>query len=106
MKLQIRTGLFETNSSSTHSLTMCTKDDYEAFKRGDKLYDYWDGRLVDANNLELELDEDDVDNDGRYYTFERFEEDILNNYEEDMYHEFITPLGETVVAFGYAGHDW
>lgn len=31
----IRIGTFETNSSSTHSLTMCMKDEYEAWTRGE-----------------------------------------------------------------------
>lgn len=29
MKKQIRRGVFETNSSSVHSLTMCSSDEYE-----------------------------------------------------------------------------
>ena len=105
MKLQIRTGLFETNSSSTHSLTMCMKDEWEAFKRGDKLYDHWEGCLVNTADVILNED-DDEDPDGQYYTYEQFEKDIWGNYEEDILHEFTTPSGETVVAFGYAGHDW
>ena len=36
----IRIGTFETNSSSTHSITMCMKDDYKKFKNGEMyLYD-------------------------------------------------------------------
>lgn len=26
---QVRRGVFETNSSSTHSITICTEDEYE-----------------------------------------------------------------------------
>lgn len=29
MKRQIRRGVYETNSSSTHSLTMCSKEEFE-----------------------------------------------------------------------------
>lgn len=29
MKRQIRRGVFETNSSSVHSLTMCSDDEYK-----------------------------------------------------------------------------
>ena len=32
MKRQIRRGTFETNSSSVHSLTMCTQSDYDRWK--------------------------------------------------------------------------
>ena len=38
MKRQIRRGVFETNSSSTHSLTMCSEEEFEAWKRGEVLF--------------------------------------------------------------------
>ena len=38
MILQVRQGVFETNSSSTHTLTFCTKEDYEDWKHGDKFW--------------------------------------------------------------------
>lgn len=34
MKRQIIRGVFETNSSSCHSLTMCTQSDYDKWKDG------------------------------------------------------------------------
>lgn len=34
----IRKGVFETNSSSTHSLTMCSKEEFEAWQRGEVLF--------------------------------------------------------------------
>ena len=37
MKMTVRQGVFETNSSSVHSLTMATKDDYEKFENGELL---------------------------------------------------------------------
>ena len=36
---QIRKGVFETNSSSTHSLTICTRDEYEKWINGQVLFD-------------------------------------------------------------------
>jgi hypothetical protein len=35
MKTSIRRGVFETNSSSTHSLTICTKDLFSKWTRGE-----------------------------------------------------------------------
>ena len=35
MKRQIRQGVFETNSSSTHSITMCSGKVYDAWKAGE-----------------------------------------------------------------------
>ena len=39
MKRQIRRGVFETNSSSVHSLTMCMESDYNRWSR-ENLYLY------------------------------------------------------------------
>ena len=46
---QIRQGVFETNSSSTHSLCICTKKEYEDFKDGKLSYNYYGDRLEDCN---------------------------------------------------------
>ena len=37
MKRQIRRGVFESNSSSVHSLTMCMESDYDRWEK-DNLY--------------------------------------------------------------------
>lgn len=98
MKRQIRRGVFETNSSSVHSLTMCTKSDYDKWKDGELIYDYWNDELIPID----ELDNHDYDK-GRYYTYKNF-----NSYGFDFEtyeREFTTESGETVVAFGYYGHD-
>ena len=46
MKIQIRTGLFETNSSSVHSLVMVSGNDYEKWKNGELVYDRMDDKLI------------------------------------------------------------
>lgn len=98
MKRQIRRGVFETNSSSCHSLTMCTQSDYDRWKNGELIYDYWDDKLISIDELDDDYEE------GRYYTYDRF-----NDYEcfdfETYEHDFTTESGDTVVAFGYYGHD-
>lgn len=38
MKRQIRRGVFETNSSSTHSITMCMKSDYDRWSNGEGFF--------------------------------------------------------------------
>jgi hypothetical protein len=35
----IRRGVFETNSSSTHSITMCSIEEYEKWESGEVLLD-------------------------------------------------------------------
>ena len=84
MKRQIRRGVFETNSSSVHSLTMCTQSDYDRWKNGELIYDYWDGKLIST---------DELDDDYEQFDFETYE------------YDFTTENGDTVVAFGYYGHD-
>ena len=35
---QVRIGTFETNSSSTHTLVIVSKEEYEKFKKGELLF--------------------------------------------------------------------
>lgn len=51
MKRQIRRRVFETNSSSTHSLTMCDEEEFEAWKRGEVLFKKWEDKFVPAIDL-------------------------------------------------------
>ena len=39
MKVKVRKGVFETNSSSTHSLTMCLGTDFDEWKKGNMAFD-------------------------------------------------------------------
>lgn len=128
--IQIRRAIFETNSSSTHSLVMCSKKEYEDFNNG-KLYvnknvgpiftEY--PKLVTIEQIR-EIAEK-LQNDpkySRYYddsyknmsdeelindyfcnflTVDEFFEDSLESFEE----EYTTPNGETVIAFGVFGYD-
>lgn len=52
MKRQIRRGVYETNSSSTHSLTMCSEEEFEQWKNGELLFDKQGSEpFVKANSL-------------------------------------------------------
>lgn len=52
MKRQIRRGVYETNSSSTHSLTMCSEEEFEQWKNGKLLFDEWGSEsFVKVNSL-------------------------------------------------------
>ena len=69
MKREVRRGVFETNSSSVHSLTMCSGEEYKKWENGEVLY--WEeenkfGRSIknDQNRYFLRLSgsrEDDTD---------------------------------------------
>lgn len=94
MKRQIRQGVFETNSSSVHSLTMCSKEEYERWEIGELLFDRCSDRFIDANSPEADED---------CYT----EKEYWDNTDyETFYEEYSTKSGETVVAFGYYGADY
>ena len=51
MKLSVRKGVFETNSSSTHSLTMCSEDEFDQWKNGKLLYDSYNEELISKEEV-------------------------------------------------------
>lgn len=95
MKTTIRHGTFETNSSSVHSLTMCSESEWKKWERGELLYDDWEEEFVDINNVE-------DSNGGRYYTMDDFFDKYNCDY-ETFDTSYTTSNGETVRAFGYYG---
>lgn len=116
--IQIRRGVFETNSSSTHSITMCTNDTYERWKNGELFFAVYDGCFLTREEVIAELRDnkyykgpdpdtlkpEDVKGatDGEIITYEQWcERDYMEGYEK----RFTTPGGETVVAFGEYGYD-
>ena len=117
MKLQIRRGVFETNSSNTHSLTICTKEKYDKWKENKLFFDFDRGeKFFTKDELEIEMKsskyfdkesyEEDPDDffdiwaeDNEFYLFD----DWGDEYLEQFYEEFITPSGDEMVAFGEFG---
>lgn len=122
MKRQIRRGVFETNSSSTHSLTMMMKSDYDRWQR-EQLYLYegsygWEFKKPVKNNLYTKDEVMEFVKSNKYYHGEEeIDNEIIrdmgfvswddegSDYLEGFYEEFTTPSGETVVAFGEYGYD-
>lgn len=52
MKRQIRFGVYETNSSSTHSLTMCSEEEFKQWENGELLFnEYGIQTFVKPNKL-------------------------------------------------------
>lgn len=101
MKRQIRRGVFETNSSSVHSLTMCMESDFNKWVAGELVWSRWGDELVPiTDEIKKSMEEDERE----YLTYEQF-----NNYDYIDYETFedsyTTPNGETVKSFGYYGHD-
>ena len=51
----IRQGCFETNSSSTHSITLCMESEFEKWKNGELYWNRWDEKLVPKEEIEKEF---------------------------------------------------
>lgn len=69
MIFQVRQGVFETNSSSTHTLTICSKDDFDKWKNGEV---FW----LDNSWHKLDTDKD-------FVTPEELEE-LAEKYNEEQ----------------------
>lgn len=52
MIVQVRSGVFETNSSSTHSLNICTKSDYDRWKNDKDIVFVGDSWLVGVKDFD------------------------------------------------------
>lgn len=124
MKTTVRQGVFETNSSSVHSLIVVMKDDYEKFENGELFYitfrcPYFENVHKDfisrdelyqiANELGFDGKIEDTDEllnffDGDVVSYDLFWDSDHERFEY-FTDEFTTPKGETVVAFGYYGYD-
>lgn len=95
--ISARFNVFETNSSSTHAICICTENEFKEWQDGKKIWNHWDEEIVDIPNPQ-EYEE----NDYKYKTYEEFSD----GYEYETYERhFTTPAGEEMVAFGYYGHD-
>ena len=125
MKKQIRRGVFETNSSSVHSLTMCSGEEYQKWENGKVLF--WGERDKFATKEEIieelknmryswgnkelyypDVNWDDEDEVSDVFSDERIktcEEYFENEWYETFEDRYTTPSGDEVVAFGYYGHD-
>ena len=116
--IKIRNNLFETNSSSTHSLTMCKEEEYLKWKNGEIYFCdskgfmtkeeviryvegfYWFDK--EAGYLES-LSEPEFENiieSYNVYTYNTYGKDL-----ERFWDKYTTSSGETVVAFGCFGYD-
>ena len=117
MKRQIRRGVFETNSSSVHSLTMCSGAEYKKWEDGEILFWKWKDKFGTRDEIIRELksqswrsnvnwdDKDEVDDVFSDEEIQTCEEFFDNDYYETFEERYTTPSGDEVVAFGYYGHD-
>ena len=101
--IQIRQGVFETNSSSTHALAICTQEEWDKLQSGEYLVNEWGINDIISKDDPKAINDPDYDNwDSHYVTYEEL-------YDESEYEFFIrhftTPSGDEMVAWGFYGHD-
>lgn len=123
MKRQIRRCVFETNSSSTHSITMCSGEEYDKWCSGNLLFwvgkkkfgtkediieelkelTRWDNSLMypDVNWDDGSVVADIFDSEEIQTSDEFFDDKYLETFEET----FHTSNGEEVVVFGKFGYN-
>ena len=120
----IRLGVFETNSSSTHTMIIMPEEEYKKWESGELLRYRWDDKFITreendrivkelikqyAKEHNISVDEVDVDDVYSYYdedvayTLEEFDDRM--NLENDI-EIYTTKNGETIVIrcwYGYEG---
>ena len=115
MNRQIRRGVYETNSSSTHSLTMCSEEEYDKWCSGELLFCEWGHKFESKEDVIKKLkekypdvnwdDEDKVhdifEDCGITTSDEYFDDEYLETFEET----YTTPNNEKVIAFGKYGYN-
>lgn len=102
----VRRGVFETNSSSVHTLTICTVEEYKKWMNGDVYFyeEHWrdDPIWVPADEMPEDITPEEYEEAG-YRTYDDyFEDEYLETYEE----EYTTPNGDTIVVFGKYGNSY
>ena len=113
MLVQIRQGVFETNSSSTHSLSIVNADEFNAWKNNQLYFDKYNGIFITKDDLIAKLA-----NRGIIVENDEEIEEVINEYEFQSYSKFLesdletfeqthtTKSGDVIVAFGEYGHDY
>ncbi len=90
---KIRIGLFETNSSSTHSIIICTDEELDKWKKGEILRGYYEGFVPYSEDLDKD----------EYFTYDEY----IKYREEEVYeNKYITKNGEVlhiICKYGYDG---
>lgn len=125
---QIRRNVFETNSSSTHSINICVESDYDAWISGTVYlneHSGWGSHSIykkktfvtkkEAIDILTKSDypplrdlttlgDDELKDyfrDNRIYTYDNYNDEYLTSYSKN----FTTPNGDKIVAFGKYGYD-
>lgn len=122
--LQVRKNVFETNSSSTHSITITTKDEYDAWIKGEVyLNEYWGNTDSPYKDKKFVTREEaaDILNHDKYFVKNREVVTEVSDYElynwdfypfkkyglglERYSHKYTSPSGDELVVLVCYGYD-
>jgi len=113
--IQSRQNVFETNSSSTHSMVIAMDSDFEKWEKGEVYYcdDWWSSKDKDRFTSgkfypkeEIDAYYESIGEERDVYDFCTYDEFCDTDYLEVDENSFTTPSGETirtVCKFGYVG---
>lgn len=116
--INIRYGLFETNSSSVHSMTLLTQDEYEKWESGNYYIDLYEGKILTKGDVETIVSEY-INHWGLEYPIDKEEFDEILYYKDiyspESYEEYTEGFktfdykynkdGHIIYAVGYYGRD-
>ena len=84
----IRLGVFETNSSSTHTMVIMPEEDFEKWKNGEILRFKWDDTFVSKEEAEEIIDKLKVDY-AKEYKVDVDDIEVYDLSDDDNYYEKI-----------------
>lgn len=124
---QIRSHVFETNSSSTHAFCICTQKDYDAWVRGECVFDYNKNtgkyiipkqeaieyvlnryHVAELRRAVREQDQEKIDEQlswNGFYTYDYYAEKEQSEAVEQEFTTITTENGDVIVGFYYYGYD-
>lgn len=116
--IQTRLCVFETNSSSTHSMIICTEEEYKKLRNNELYLDEWGDEIISyedalkraSRDSGYEIEELEKMNPERLSEIlhefcEIVSLDEWREYLDHDYNRFTTPSGDQMVAICAYGHD-
>jgi hypothetical protein len=100
MKRSIRVGVFETNSSSTHSLCIVSQEEYNKWERGELVFDRDRYELVTLDEMKSHQNDEYFDEDNYQTESAYFDDCDLEGFTE----RYTTKSGDDIVVFGKYGY--
>ena len=88
MKVQVRSGVFETNSSSTHALSIFSKEQLDLFDKGELYVHGYNLDIVTKEEVDKQWETYQKQYNSRYSDKEEFRKEYLCAFTADEFEEF------------------